>query len=171
MYLPVIRNIKLPPAWSIVAESDWRHQWHGQVYVHFAPSDVERTRSGCDTVLAFYPSGLLSLRDAAKFMELLAKPPHVLSIEELESISAVLHNYGREDLFNLSSLETVNINERRVLVAQGIWSETGSYGMLMLIAQSDDGEIVSEITFRTLPEKFENYMPEVDAAIRSIEWI
>ena len=78
---------------------------------------------------------------------------------------------GAEARFEPQRMETVDLNGRRVLVVEGNCIEEQVKGLFIFINASGDGYLADQMLFLAPENTFEQYLPSVQSAITSIEWV
>lgn len=154
-----IKRICIPEDWVQERSSD---EW---MITYSARIDT-------DVKLSFYYRGKpASPRTAENFQKVLQKPAHRLSAEEHESIEVVIRDASEEEYFDLAESRTEEINGNMVLVVEGFWKLSNVDSMGIFIDCKGDGREVREIYYLAPKDKFARFLPQIKAALNSIEWI
>jgi hypothetical protein len=121
--------------------------------------------------LCFYCRGNRIAAGAARdFHGILQEPDHILSEEEIESLSIVLRNAAYTESFSTSSIKTQTINGKRVLIVEGIWRVNQIFDLSIFIDSDNTGSVVQEIHFFAPALNSDNYLKDAHEAIESITW-
>lgn len=119
----------------------------------------------------FYYRGIpLNENTAASFSETLAKPPHALSSTEWKAIAPLLGDKCQADAFRTLSARTQDINNKRVLVVEGRYSESQQDTYHVYVDAGGAGKVVQEIFYKAPKEEYPRYFREATGAIKSIDW-
>src|SRR5262249_38493538 len=124
-----------------------------------------------DARLMFFYRGLpLDPEDARKFADVLMLPPHTLHPAEIAEITPLLRGKENPDEFEILGLQTENMNGKCVLVLTGIYKEDQRPMMAVFIDADGSGAVVQEIEYQGSLEKYAQYLPQVQIALKSICW-
>lgn len=105
------------------------------------------------------------------FLELLRKPPHALSEQEVQSIQLLLEQASWPARFARDQARTIFLNPRNALELQGLWiNEKLKSRALILDTTYDTGNFVQEVWFISPPEKFHDFVWEIDQIFNSLTW-
>ncbi len=105
------------------------------------------------------------------FLELLRKPPHPLSEQEFLGIQLLLEQASWPGRFSREQAKTTFFNPRNVLELQGLWiKENMMSRALILDTTYDTGNYVQEVWFISPPEKFHDFVWEIDQIFSSLTW-
>jgi len=157
-----ICSMQLPENWVEAKAAKTSANDHLREFVSSANEDVK---------LCFYYRGKTIAAGAARdFYGILQEPDHMLSQDEIESLSIVLRNAAYTESFSTSSIKTQTINGRRVLIVEGIWRVNQIFDLSIFIDSDNTGSIVQEIHFFASALNYVNYRKEAQEAIESITW-
>ena len=164
--LGAIARFQAPPEWKEVTEEDSEAGGFNRIYYSrdFSPGIPAVTLS------LFFRGTLVSDTSAKKFQNLLHKPDHELSPEEINSLSQVLSKLADEDAFLIRNCATVSISGRRVLVVDGEWKTSQTHFHGLMVDADESAREIQEIFFEAPAEAFEKYLKAVLESIRIIEW-
>jgi len=124
-----------------------------------------------DAKLCFYYRGLPASDGAGKnFKEILDKPPHILTKNEIISISEILRGKDDPKTFSPIMIKTEDINAKRVLTVNGRLNEKQADLKAILVDADGTGKVVQEIYFQAPKELYLRYMKAARDAMNSIEW-
>ncbi len=124
-----------------------------------------------DVKLCFYYRGKTIAAGAARdFCGILQEHDHMLSEEEIESLSIVLRNAAYAESFATSSIKTQTINGKRVLIVEGIWRVNQIFDLSIFIDSDNTGSAVQEIHFFAPALNYASYLNDALVAIESITW-
>ena len=160
-----IQQINLPASWT---ERLQEGKPAGNVlFREFGPaaqSDVE---------FSFYYRGLRTgQRSGQSFCEILQRPPHQVSSEELEDLSQTLRN-KYQDYFFLISAHTEYLAGKTVLIVEGSY-HSGNPDQIDTYAcylDSDGtGTAVQEIYYQASKNNYQRYLQDARDSLKSILW-
>ncbi len=124
-----------------------------------------------NAMLCFYYRGLPISADGGKaFHDLLQKPPHALTEDELKSLSEVLRDKARPEDFKVSSVRTQDWNGRRVLVVEGRYPGIQEDTTEIFVDASGDGRAVQEIYYQAPTDVYAKYATAAKDSMKSIDW-
>ncbi len=157
-----ISSMQLPENWVEAKAAKTLANDHLREFVSSANADVK---------LCFYYRGKTIAAGAARdFCGVLQEPEHILTEEEIESLSIVLRNAAYAESFSTSSIKTETINGKRVLIVEGIWQVNQIFDLSIFIDSDKSGSAVQEIHFFAPALNYVNYLKEAQEAIESITW-
>jgi hypothetical protein len=146
-------------------ESKARDQNSQVSYEEFHPADAP------DAMLCFFYRGhKMSAGGAEAFKDALAKPAHILSQAELQSLSEVLRDKAKSADFNILSARTEDLKGKRVMLIEGRYRSNQEDVTSMLIDASGDGRSVQEVFFQAPKQEYTKHIGGVRQALKSIEW-
>ena len=157
-----VDKMALPTGWVKGAEQN-HVGGQGSTSQFLAPgkSDVEIT---------FFDRGFRYHSNGAAFREVLKKPPHVLSPQELKDLGSILGNYSDPRAFTMSACRTEDINGKRVVVIEGKWNAEGHQSYSLLTDPEGKGETVQEIYYKAPAADYKTYLQPALQAMKSIRW-
>jgi hypothetical protein len=165
----VVHNIG--PINNITLPADWRpgrskHRVLGQsAYEEYTPPNDP------DVCFFFFYRGLpLEPETARAFAAILRQPPHSLQPAEFESIKPVLRGKENRQQFEINGIQTQNLNGRVVLAITGLYKEDQKQMLSMLVDADGSGAVVEEIEFMAPKDKYAQYLPQAQNAMRSVCW-
>lgn len=156
-----IESIDLPAKWS---RTNVTAEGIASLAV-FTPSDEPNAQ------LAFYYRGMpISQQFGEAFKNVLEKNPGVLLPRDMDSISYILNDRKDSDKYQMTSVETINLNGRIVLLVQGSWSGTDATSYEVFINAGRSGCLVQQIAFVAPKESFHRHVQKVKESLKTIEW-
>jgi hypothetical protein len=157
-----ISSMQLPENWVEAKAAKTSANDHLREFVSSANEDVK---------LCFYYRGkTIGAGSARDFHGILQEPDHMLSEEEIESLSIVLRNAAYAESFSTSSIKTQTVNGKRVLIVEGIWRVNQIFDLSIFIDSDNTGSVVQEIHFFAPALNSDNYLKDAHEAIESITW-
>ncbi|MDP3506730.1 MAG: hypothetical protein Q8T09_01950 [Candidatus Melainabacteria bacterium] len=157
-----IDSMQLPENWGETKSAKTSANDQLREFVSGANEDVK---------LCFYYRGKTIAAGAARdFHGVLQEPDHILTEEEIESLSIVLRNAAYAESFSTSSIKTQTIKGKRVLIVEGIWRVNQIFDLSIFIDSDNTGSAVQEIHFFAPALNHANYLKEAHEAIESITW-
>jgi hypothetical protein len=124
-----------------------------------------------DAKLCFYYRGLPASDEAGKnFKQILDKQPHILTKNEIVSITEILRGKDDPKTFTPVMIRTEDINGKRVLTVNGRLNEKQADLKSILIDAEGTGTVVQEIYFQAPKELYLRYMKAARDAMNSIQW-
>lgn len=129
-------------------------------------------KSNADVKFYFdYRGSRMGAESSRLFHDLLAKPAHALTAQELESMHQVLGaNRSNKDDFRISSATTEDLNGKRVLKIEGNYPKHGLNARTIFVDSDGTGSAVQEITFQAPTAEFLKHKANSDNAFKSIRW-
>lgn len=123
-----------------------------------------------DFKMSLYFRGHPTSEEAGKnFKDVLARPAHELSREEIGKLGETLDVLANKDAFEISSAKTEDIRGRRVLNVAGTFKESGKQFQGIFINADGTGSTVQEVYIEG-KESFKTYAPEARKSIESLRW-
>ncbi|MFN8657334.1 MAG: hypothetical protein U0105_13415 [Candidatus Obscuribacterales bacterium] len=157
-----ISSLELPEGWC---EGFVRTPYHGSAVRTFSPPGKED-----EFALNLWSRGTaLTERSEIKFAAILSQPAHELGPHEIESLSEVLANMGKESMFTISRARTTDINGKRVLLVGGQWTSLNKTSVGMFVPLENYSK-VDEIYCLCQPDAYEQYAPVLDEVFASLRW-
>jgi hypothetical protein len=124
-----------------------------------------------DSSLCFYYRGLpMDAQSGKNFHDILQKPPHTLSQEELASLGEVLRDKKDPKDFTMASARTENVNGKTVLVIEGRYKEIQQDTQEYFVDASGDGRAVQEIYYQAPKDDYPKYLKDARQSMKSIQW-
>jgi len=124
-----------------------------------------------NAMLCFYYRGLpISQEGGQKFHDVLSKPPHDLSPEELKSLSEVLRDKAKPEDFTRKSARTEERNGKRVLIVEGRYPGIQENTSEIFVDASGDGRVVQEIYYQAPEAVYSKYAQAAEDSMHSIKW-
>lgn len=132
--------------------------------VSFRPPD------GSDTTLSFYDRGYPVLgAGAEKFRELIDKPPHSLTADEIEQLTEqVIGPLADKSAFAITHARTEELNGKRVLTIDGDWSSGKKFHGYFIPAQNHR---IRELFFEGDTAEFDLNFRSAQRSISTIQWM
>jgi len=159
------------PVSTMVIPADWRpgRQRHNTLGLSFYE---EYTPPGePETILYFYFRGVpLEPEQAGAFKQVLKAPPHTLSEAEVEKIKPLLAGKASPDAFEILSLATELINGKHVLMLTGIYKGEEKPMIELFVDLDGSGSLLHEIEYQAPLDKYTVYLPQMEAAFKSLSW-
>lgn len=158
-----IKSMSLPAGWL---EYEHESQPSSPFYLRefSAPGNPE-------VKIAFYYRGRrVDARSAEAFHNTLSAEMHDLTSSELEALALVLRNMAEDGAFETERARTADLNGRRVLTVQGLWTASALKSCAIFVDAEGDGEIIQEIYYVAPDMVFDRFAGTATAALRSIEW-
>lgn len=148
-----------------------RGQTIGGTYANDSFQDYH-LKSNADVKFYFdYRGSRMGAQSSRSFHDLLAKPAHALTAQELESMHQVLGaNRSNKDDFRISSATTEDLNGKRVLKIEGNYPKHGLNARTIFVDTDGTGSAVQEITFQAPAAEFLKHKASSDNAFKSIHW-
>jgi hypothetical protein len=117
---------------------------------------------------SFYRGSRISDDAARAFKECLAKPPHDVTPDELQTLSQVL----RDKSYDFKgSARTEDLNGKRVLIVQGHYTDKEHTGSQTIYVDSDGtGSAVQEISYTASGQDYQMSLDKAQKAFKSIIW-
>jgi hypothetical protein len=117
---------------------------------------------------SFYRGSRISAEAAQAFNQCLAKPPHDLKQDELQTLSQVLRDKSYD--FN-GSAKTEDLNGKRVLVVEGRYTDKEHTASQTIYVDSDGtGSAVQEISYTACAQDYQANLNKAQKAFNSIIW-
>lgn len=118
-----------------------------------------------------YRGSRMGDESAKAFKDILAKPPHMLSTQELEGLHQVLGtNRSNGDNFEISSAKTEDLLGKRVVLIEGYYPKHGLSARTIFVDTDGTGSAVQEITFQAPKAEFIKNSASSLKAFESIKW-
>jgi hypothetical protein len=158
-----IAKLELPAGWL---EGESRKVGHpNSLLREFHPQESD----ACSLAL-FYRGTRVDNSQALLFKQLLAKPDHMLSSQELKDIVEVLGAEYSHETFKPSMAKTSTIDGKRVLCIEGHFAgaDRSLYGMF--VDSDGTGSAIQEIYFTASKSMFFRYLRVIDNAFKNIIW-
>lgn len=158
-----VAEMNLPPGWK---EGQPEKSGSGtSSFREFHAADSPEAK------LCFYYRGRrISEEGGRHFHNLLEKPPHNLSAEEVQSLGEALRDRANPDDFNMLVAKTEDINGKRVLVIEGRYKEIQQDTRALLVDSDGSGTAVQEIYYQAPKDLFPKYLLAASSAMKSIQW-
>lgn len=122
-------------------------------------------------MLCFYYRGLPINPEAGKnFHDILAKPGHVLTQDELNSLGEVLRDKAKAEDFTPFLARTEDWNGKRVLVVEGRYPGIQEDTFEIFVDASGDGRAVQEIYYQAPKDIYIKYAKAAKDSMKSIQW-
>ncbi len=177
-----VKSMVLPAGW--VGDPESREESPASFLKTFHPPDDSKAtlHQSDDSIgkatLTFLDRGnRIDGESGNAFHKLLQQSPHILSDAERVSIDKVLGSRLHSGDFDLEQAKfiTYNLNNRNVLMVQGHYQ---GYGLDVLNVFYDadpkdkerPGTIVGEMFFQAPTGEFNHHRPEIETALKTIEW-
>lgn len=147
--LGAIRHFEVPPDWQI------GRRWelaYGYIYT-WHPLDNSDV-----SINVSYRGHKIDAEDGAAFRAVLATP-HVLSAAEYQSLTSVLRDFSREDVFSSNLARVSTVDDVSVLVVSGTYRDQAVGTITVFIDSSGDGRVLQEITYISPADSYERYLP------------
>jgi hypothetical protein len=158
-----IKRVILPEEWQ--RTSDKPDSSTASTLKNFA------LRHDPQVVIQFYYDGNDSGEaDGQEFLEILSKPPHLLTVEELPLIYVISGGAGHPDYFETRYARTQSIRGKTVVVINGVWKSNNMSDLAIFVPIDPSGCQVQEIHYVSTADKYDQYLPAVEQIINSIEW-
>ena len=158
-----IRSMTLPPNW--VEGQSTSGGIGSRLFREVHPVDAP------DAKLCFYYRGLPTREEVGNtFSAILAKPAHILSKGEINSISEILRGKDNPKTFSAQMIKTEDINGKRVLTLNGRLIQKQEDVKAILIDADGTGTVIQEIYFQAPKELYLRFMKGARDAMNSIVW-
>ncbi len=158
-----INKIDLPGGWK--NGTDYNNGQHSATYKEFHPAAAP------DCQLGFYYRGHRTSESAGcNFHNLLQKPPHNLSEQELKSLGEIVRDKANPKDFTATSARTEDLNGKRVLMIEGEYTASKQVAKHMFIDSDGTGTAVQEVFFQADSKQYPKYSPAASDAMKSIKW-
>ncbi len=158
-----IGAITLPPGWleaqQPAGETDKRR------FREFTPPGQPVVK-----ICFFFRGHRLADESARAFQSVLEKPGHVLTSAEFATVAEVVRDKAPSEAFKLLIAATRDINQKRVLIVEGHFTETGEDVHSVHIDGDGAGSIVQEIYFQAPKKDYPLHFAEASATLKSIQW-
>jgi len=138
-------------------------RWFREVYREDSP----------ETSICFFYRGLpVADGPAAAFKGVLARPPHALSDDELQSLSRILEHKTplNSELFEMTSARTEDWNGKTVMVIEGQYKESDDRIFEIYVDADGSGRFVQEIFYQAPDEQFSQHAEDARSALQSVKW-
>lgn len=158
-----ISKMNLPTGWEEGVQQ--QHRQHAASYQEFHPVGEPECQLG------FYYRGRRTSELAGqRFRDLLNKPPHALSRDEIDSLKEIVRDKYSPADFQCSNARTVDIGGKRVLLLEGRYKAIQQDSKHLFIDSDGTGTAVQEIFFQAPKDKFANYAKVAEQSMKSIKW-
>jgi len=158
-----IGQMILPPGWTEAqqpaGETDKRR------FREFTPPDKPNVK------ICFFFRGHRVADEVAKaFQAVLEKPAHVVTSAEFAAVAEVVRDKTPSDTFKLLVAATRDVNQKRVLLVEGTYSESNDDVHALHIDGDGAGSIIQEVYFQAPKKEYPLHFAEVSTAFKSIQW-
>lgn len=155
-----IQHMPFPAGWLKLKE-----QTYGAAILSVSAPDDDRVRFG------FYSRRkAINRHSATEFLTILQTEPHMVSDKEQEVLGVVLRSIADPEAFTIDTLETLSINEQKVLCVNGSWLNSGLRERGYFANVDDRGEFVQELHFIAPQSAFCKYLPQIMDCVNLISW-
>jgi hypothetical protein len=121
-------------------------------------------------ICVYYRGYGINPRSAQYFRHTLDKSAHVLSPDEIYSLSDLFAEKANPALFTIAGARTEIINGMPVLVMEGVYGSLDECNCSVYIDADGTGKFVQEIFFQTPEDRYKSNFPKFREALASIEW-
>lgn len=159
-----IKSMSLPDGWVAGAPEPNRGV-PGRVYRYFhAPQSK-------DVQICYFNRGPAMYKQFADgFRDILSKPAHKLSPEEIPYLRELLREMANPKHFQLNNASTIDHNGKRVLLLEGRYIGIQHDVRELFIDSDGTGQFVQEIYYKAPAAVFQANLPAAIKAFQSIVW-
>lgn len=116
----------------------------------------------------YYRGSHLDPEAAKRFHDLLSKPPHLLSSDELKQVSQALRDKANPENFKILSAKTETINGRTVLSIEGSYRQFDVRAQVKYVDSEADGSIVREVSYTAPAKDYAKYILAAQKSFSSL---
>jgi hypothetical protein len=156
---------------SIAFDEQW-HEVEPDVQLNLGQQrrEFEHKHNSKARIIYYYRGRPVTVGCGEDFLTILKSEPHLLSRQEFESIEVIIADASEPDWFEMISLKTAFVGNKKVLIAEGVWKLSSLYDYGIFHDADGTGAVVEEWHYVS-PEKDRNtYLQDALKVLDSIIW-